>query len=162
MMKIGETPGGAPELPDPKRKIRDRGGVVSAKGVAPERVESAPAFSQALFHATQATAHRALDQIMDELARQGERLAATQNFEELEKYKGLVSEFLKKATQGIGKLAFSDGGAPGQSARVHILLKKVDAGLESLTREVLSKQSTPIAILARLDQIRGMLLDLYK
>jgi len=161
-MKIGETAGQAPDLPDPKRRIKDRGPLASSKGVSQARVEAPPAFAQAFFDATQATLARALDTVMEELGRQGERLAATQNFDELGKYKALVQEFLRKATSGIGKLQLTDGGSQGKSAKVHVLLKKVDAGLEALTREVLSAQSTPIAILARLDQIRGLLLDFYK
>jgi uncharacterized protein YaaR (DUF327 family) len=160
-MKVGETSGQAPDVPDPKRRIKDRAGVGASKGVAGARVEQAPAFAQAFFEATQATVHRALDQIMDELGRQGEKLAASQNFDELGKYKALVQEFLKKATQGIGKLHLTDGGA-GRSAKVHVILKKVDTQLEALTREVLSSQATPINLLARLDQIRGLLLDFYK
>ena len=47
---------------------------------------------------------------MEELGKQGEKLAAAQNFAELEKYKALVAEFLRTVTQGVGKLHFSDGG----------------------------------------------------
>lgn len=162
-MKIGETSGQAPDnIPDPKRRVKDRGSVASSKGVSSARVEPPQAFSAALFEATQATVTRALDQIMDELGRQGEKLAANQNFDELGRYKDLVREFMLKATQGIGKLQLTDGGSQGRSGKVHVILKKVDSELEALTRDVLARQATPIAILSRLDQIRGLLLDLYK
>ena len=163
MMKIGETSGQAPDnIPDPKRRIKDRGGVGSSKGVSASRIEPPQPFAAALFEATQATVSRALDQIMDELGRQGEKLAASQNFDELGKYKELVREFLAKATQGMATLQLTDGGSQGRSGKVHVILKKVDLELEALTRDVLARQATPIAILARLDQIRGLLLDLYK
>src|SRR5665213_2930592 len=162
MMKIGDMAGQMPDLPESKRRIKDRAPVGSSKSVSGARTESAPGFAQGFMDATQATYTRALDQIMDELGRQGEKLAGSQNFDELEKYKVLVQEFLKKASQGIAKLRLTDGGSQGHSAKVHVILQKVDNQMESLTREVLAKQATPIAILARLDQIRGLLLDLYK
>jgi hypothetical protein len=166
MMKIGDAAGAgqASELPESKRRVKDRNAVGAAKGVAGAKgtLESAAGFAAAFLDATQATLTRALDTIMDELGRQGEKLAGSQNFDELGKYKALVKEFMFKATQGIGKLKLTDGGSQGRSGKVHVILQKVDAGLEELTREVLAKQSTPLALLARLDQIRGLLLDLYK
>jgi uncharacterized protein YaaR (DUF327 family) len=38
----------------------------------------------------------------------------------------------------------------------------MDLELDALTRDVLARQNTPLKILERLDQIRGLLLDLYK
>lgn len=166
MMKIGDMGGAgqAAELPESRRRVKDRNSVGGPKAVAGTKgtQESSAGFAQAFIDATQATLTRALGTIMDELGRQGERLAGSQNFDELGKYKALVKEFMVKATQGIGRLKLTDGGSQGRSGKVHVILQKVDAELEALTREVLAKQSTPIALLARLDQIRGLLLDLYK
>jgi len=161
-MKVGEASGQMPELPSERRKVRGKDGGGPARSVAGGGKVEAPAFGEALLDASRGTVVRALDQILDELARQGEKLAAAQNFDELEKYKSLVQEFLKKITQGVGRLHFSDGGTHGQTARVHVILKKVDLELDALTREVLARQNTPLKILERLDQIRGLLLDLYK
>jgi uncharacterized protein len=161
-MKIGEMTGQAADLPEPKRKVKERDSVGSSKGVSSVRAGATAGFAQAFVEASQASLTRALDTIMEELGRQGEKLAGSQNFGELEKYKALVKEFLLKATTGVGKLRLTDGGSQGRSGKVHVILEKVDAAMEALTREVLAKQATPIAILARLDQIRGMLLDLYK
>ncbi|HTB22831.1 MAG TPA: YaaR family protein [bacterium] len=162
MMKIGEMTGQAADLPEPKRRVKERGTVGASKELGAARAGSPPAFAQAFVDASQATLTRALDTIMDELGRQGEKLAASQNFHELDKYKTLVKEFVLKATQGAAKLRVVDGGAQGRLGKVHVILQKVDDAMEALTREVLAKQATPIAILARLDQIRGLLLDLYK
>jgi uncharacterized protein YaaR (DUF327 family) len=162
MMKVGEASGQMPELPGERRKVRGKDGSGAARPVSGGGKAEAPAFGEALMDASRGTVVRALDQILEELSRQGEKLAAAQNFDELEKYKALVQEFLKKITQGVGRLHFSDGGSNGQAARVHVILKKVDLELDALTREVLARQNTPLKLLERLDQIRGLLLDLYK
>jgi uncharacterized protein YaaR (DUF327 family) len=161
MMKIGEA-GPLPEFPSDKRKVKAKDGGPGAKPVAGGSSAEAPSFGKAFLDVTKGAVTRALDLILDELMSQGERLAAAQNFDELDKYKALVQEFLKKATSGIGKLHFTDGGAQGKAAKVHVILQKVDLQLDALTKDVLARQTTPLKILERLDQIRGLLLDLYK
>jgi uncharacterized protein YaaR (DUF327 family) len=161
MMKIGEA-GPLPELPDDRRKVKGKDAQAGARAVGGGKAEAAPSFGKAFLDVTKGAITRALDLILDELSSQGERLAAAQNFDELDKYKALVQEFLKKATQGIGKLHFSDGGSGGKAGKVHVILQKVDLQLDALTKDVLARQNTPLKILERLDQIRGLLLDLYK
>ena len=160
MLKIGEA-NPLPDLPDPKKRIKGKDGAAGNSKVGAQASEGA-AFSEAFLDASRATVSRALDQVLEELSRQGERLAAAQNFEELEKYKSLVKEFLVGVTQGVGKLHFSDGGGKSRSAKVHVILQKVDLELDALAKDVLRRQATQLRILERLDQIRGLLLDLYK
>jgi uncharacterized protein YaaR (DUF327 family) len=159
-MKIGES-NPLPDLPNPNRRIKGKDDASSAKGSTAARRAEEPQFGQALLDASRQQAARALDLILADLDASGERLAAAQSFEELERYKGLVQEFLKKVTQGLGKLHFSDGGQERQ-AKVHVILQRVDQELGRLAEEVLKRQAGQLRILERLDQIRGLLLDLYK
>lgn len=159
MMKVGDAQP-MPDLPD-RKKVKGKDDAAAAKKVGGRKAESAQ-FSQAFMDASKGTVTRALDQILDELGRQGERLSAAQNFAELEKYKALVAEFLKTVTQGLGKLHFSDAGSRAKNAKVHVILQKVDLELDALAKDVMAKQATQLRILERLDQIRGLLLDLYK
>jgi uncharacterized protein YaaR (DUF327 family) len=162
MLKIGDAQP-LPDLPDPRRRRvgAKEGATGAGKSEGPAGVE-ASTFSRAFLDASKGAVTRALDQILDELNRQGERLLSSQNFRELERYKELVQEFLRTVTQGLGRLHFSDGGAQGRRAKVHVILQKVDEALEALAKDVLARQATQLKILERLDQIRGLLLDLYK
>ena len=160
-MKIGET-NPLPDLPNPNnRKVREKDKAGTAKGLGAQKNEEA-SFGKAFLDATKDQATRQLDRILFDLDASGERLAAAQSFEELEKYKGLVKEFMQKVTQGLGKLHFSDGGSGGKQAKVHVILQKVDLALDQLAQEVVKRQQGQLRILEKLDQIRGMLLDLYK
>jgi uncharacterized protein len=159
-MKIGET-NPLPDLPNPNnRKVKDKDKVGAPKGLGVQKQEEA-GFGKAFLDASRQQASRALDRILLDLDASGERLAAAQSFEELEKYKALVKEFMQKVTQGLGKLHFSDGGGGGQ-AKVHVILQKVDLALDQLAQEVVKRQQGQLRILEKLDQIRGLLLDLYK
>ena len=160
-MKIGET-NPLPDLPNPNnRKVKEKEKLGTAKAGTVQKQEEA-SFGKALMDASREQASRALDRILTELDASGERLSAAQSFEELEKYKGLVREFLLKVTQGVGKLHFTDGGSGGKQAKVHVILQKVDLALDQLAQEVVKRQQGQLRILEKLDQIRGLLLDLYK
>jgi uncharacterized protein YaaR (DUF327 family) len=159
-MKIGDAQP-MPDLPDPKKRVKGKDNAPAPKGVGAKREPEAVNFSKAFLDASKGTVSRALDQILEDLGKQGEKLAAAQNFAELEKYKGLVAEFLRTVTQGVGKLHFSDGGS-ARNAKVHVILKKVDLEMDALAKDVLNKQGSQLKILERLDQIKGLLLDLYK
>ena len=160
-MKVGEA-NPLPDLPNPNtnKRIKGKEQTASSKGSGVARQEEA-VFSKAFLDASRQQASRALDLVLAELDASGERLAAAQSFEELERYKQLVKEFLQKVTQGLGKLHFSDGGS-GKQAKVHVILEKVDLELGRLAEEVVKRQAGQLRILERLDQIRGLLLDLYK
>jgi len=158
-VKIAETSGQLPDLPREPRKVKGKEGGSPAKGTALQGPEET-AFSQAFLEASRSSARRSLDEVLQDLDRQGERLAANQNFEELEAYKKLVKEFMVQAA-GAAKLRLV--GDPAQLDRkVHVILDKVDKELEALAKQVLGRQSPQLRILERLDEIRGMLLDLYK
>jgi len=160
-MKIGET-NPLPDLPNPNnRKIKEKDKVGTSKGTAVQKQEEA-SFGKAFLDASRDQAARALDRILNELDASGERLAAAQSFEELERYKNLVREFMQKVTQGVGKLHFTDGGSAGKQAKVHVILQKVDLALDQLAQEVVKRQQGQLRLLEKLDQIRGLLLDLYK
>ena len=159
-MKIGEA-NQLPDLPNPNRRIKGKEQAGASKGLGVDKQEE-PVFGKAFLDASKQQAMRAWDLIMAELDASGERLAAAQSFEELEKYKALVKEFLQKVTQGIGKLHFSDGGQGGSQAKVHVILQKVDLELDQLAQAVVKRQAGQLRILEKLDQIRGLLLDLYK
>lgn len=161
MLKIGEAQP-LPDLPDPKKRVKGKDGGSSARAVGNKSSVEGTAFSQAFLDASKSTVARALDQILEELSSQGEKLAAAQNFVELDRYKALVVEFMRTVTQGVGKLHFTDAGSKTKNSKVHVILQKVDLELDALAKDVLSRQATQLRILERLDQIRGLLLDLYK
>jgi uncharacterized protein len=158
-MRVGETTNKMPDLPESK-KIHGKAKGTGAKKVAGQAAEVD--FSQTLFSAAETSIVGSLDEILRDLDQQGERLVRTQNFNELEKYKDLVKAFIIKVTKDLYHLRSSDGGAGQTNQKVYVILQKVDLELDALTKQVLSKQKTQLKILERLDQIKGLLLDLYK
>ncbi|ADL11595.1 YaaR family protein [Acetohalobium arabaticum] len=102
-----------------------------------------------------------LDELLGQIDKQGERLSQKRTFKELVRYKKMVQQFVKEAVEKMYRVKeeFSTYGSGNH--KVYNLVVKVDESLEELTELVLDKQSTQLEILDRLDEVRGMLVDIY-
>lgn len=98
---------------------------------------------------------------LDTLDELGARLSQTFSFEDLLVYKKLLGGFLEDSlTQIYGlkkETGWSAAGRPKLYQRIELLNQEV----EELTQIVLKKQGDCVQILAKLDSIRGILVDLY-
>jgi uncharacterized protein YaaR (DUF327 family) len=91
---------------------------------------------------------------------QGEKLSSNVDIKELKKYKKLVTEFLYETTsnsQKFNKQSFLD--RRGRH-KVYATVQKVNQELDELTKEVLKDEKDNINILGRIDDIKGLLLDI--
>ena len=96
----------------------------------------------------------------DEIARQGEKLAEKVDIRELRIYKKLISDFMDEAvgnSRKFSKQSFLD--RRGRH-KVYAVIKKVNEELDDLTREVLKGEKDRIKILKKLDDIKGLILDI--
>ena len=97
---------------------------------------------------------------LQRLDAQGEKLAKTFSLQELIKFKNMVKGFLKKT---LGKSRFmqeetvwDSSGQPRAMARV----AKIDRALEVLGQQLLYSQDDPLKILAKIDEFKGLIIDL--
>ncbi|NLY42685.1 MAG: YaaR family protein [Clostridiaceae bacterium] len=100
-----------------------------------------------------------LKNLLERIDVQAERLSNNMNIAELKEYKRLVQEFLHIVTKNsyrFEKQQFLDSRG---RYRVFSIVKKVNEHLDSLTKEILRKEKSRIDILSRLDDIRGLLLN---
>lgn len=98
--------------------------------------------------------------ILDSISKQGERLSKNIDIKELQVYKKLVSEFLYEATSNSHQFHKESVLDRRGRHRVFATIKKVNTQLEELTQEVLKEEKDNITILQKLDDIRGLLLDI--
>ena len=119
-------------------------------------------FLKELDDATEEQVKRSLDQLIEELSQQAKVLTEHRTFEELNKYKTLVKDFMKQAIQKIYNVKVSDSSKfMIKRKKVYIMVEMVDAELEKLTQKILNQHAETIEILSALDKIRGMLVDMY-
>jgi uncharacterized protein len=105
--------------------------------------------------------HVDFDNLVDEISRQGERFSKNPTFQELKSYKSLVKAFLKHVTEHMYSIEHHVGGTRLKQ-KIYTVTKIIDERLQALSKLILDQQEKNIDLLATLDEIRGLLIDLYK
>ena len=91
----------------------------------------------------------------------GRRLSKNMSLSDLQKYRRKIGEFLKMCiTQGF---SFKEERFPARYGRSKILsiIKTVNKKLIDLAEELISENRDSLRVMALVDEIRGLLLDLY-
>jgi uncharacterized protein len=101
-----------------------------------------------------------LEELVNDIVKQGEKLGKRVDIKELRDYKRLISEFLGVAVGNSRK--FSKQSLLDRRGRhkVYALIKKINNELDLLTQEVMNGEKDNIDILRRVDDIRGLILDM--
>lgn len=77
------------------------------------------------------------------------------------RYKGLVQRFMKTVISRLYRTRETLSSRAVDPQKIYTLLEEVDKNLKLLTEEVLSGQADSLSLMARIDEIRGLLVDLY-
>ena len=104
--------------------------------------------------------HLEFDELIEEITKQGELFAKNPTQELLKKYKSMIRDFLKYVTDHMLQIEHYTGGKLKQ--KIYTVTKIVDERLERLTEHIMKNQANNIDLLSTLDEIRGLLVDLYK
>ena len=101
-----------------------------------------------------------LENIFEKITVQSDKIGDKVYLKDILEYKKLVKEFLNVATQNSHQ--FSNENFLYRKARYrnYSIVKTVDRELESLTKDFINGQIDHMGILKKMDDIRGMLLDI--
>ena len=91
---------------------------------------------------------------------QGKRLADRVDVKEFEKYRRLIREFLDEIVSNGYTFSKEDAYASRGRHRYIATVKVIDEKLDELGKEVMKEQADSIEVLHRIDDIRGLLLDM--
>ncbi len=103
-----------------------------------------------------------LDKLIDQVDKVGKKFSNNPDIQNLQEYKSLIKAFLDTMIQKMYKIKEKMGHRSWVKQKVFITVEKINEKLEQLTKFVLEKQTENINLLATLDEIRGLLVDLYK
>ena len=101
-----------------------------------------------------------LQGLMEEIVMQGEKLSKRRDIKDMRRYRSLVKDFLNEVvtrSHAFSRENFLD--RRGRH-RVYGIVKEVDKSLDELAQELLKDEKDNLAILGKIDDIRGMLLDI--
>jgi len=129
---------------------------VSAKGV--EGANSK--FGQSLKEREESYCYQRMQELLQEIDRMADKLAKNLDLSNLMRYRQMVKEFLKEATKRAYLLREEKGITRRGSSSLLVTVRTVDTQTEELLKSFVSRKTTPDEILAALDKIRGLLVDL--
>lgn len=101
-----------------------------------------------------------LNGLMSQIDEQGKKLADHMDIRDMKKYRTLVKSFINEVvnrSHTFEKQNFLD--RRGRH-RVYGMIKLVDKNLDDLAQELVSEEKDHLSILGRVDEIRGLLLDI--
>ncbi len=104
-----------------------------------------------------------LNTILADLDKEGKNFSKNPNMETLKKYKTLVKSFMDTVINKMYKLKEEyKYRYKTKQKQIFIIVETINKKLEKLTNFVIDKEKENINLLSTLDEIRGLLLDLYK
>lgn len=116
-------------------------------------------FAQELNRHKEAASHYRMHELLEQVDKLCQQLQKNMNIHDLVRYKRLVKEFLQEATSHIYQIQ-QERGISRKGRTLLITVNTVDQELEQLVESFVKKKTDPLDMLAVMDRIRGMLLDL--
>ena len=101
-----------------------------------------------------------LGNMMQEITEQGEKIAKHMDIKDMRKYRQLVKDFLNEVVNRSHKFSRENFLDRRGRHRVYGIVKLVDKNLDELAGELVKEEKNHIEIIGRIDDIRGLLLDI--
>ena len=137
-------------------------GQFAARGSEVRRADQSEAllFRRTLTELTKEAYAARLEELKKKIDEQGERLADKADIKEFEKYRNLIREFIDEIVSNGYTFSKEDTYASRGKRRYIATVDVVNEKLDELGKEVLNDQADKLEILSRIDDIRGLLLDM--
>ena len=102
-----------------------------------------------------------LSTMMQEIIQQGDRISKKMDVRDMKKYRALIKDFMNEIVNRSHKFSRENFLDKKGRHRVYGIIRQVDDTLDELARELVKDEKDHIAILSRIDEIRGLLLDIF-
>lgn len=102
-----------------------------------------------------------LTTLMEDITMQGEKISKRKDIKDMRKYRSLIKDFMNEIisrSHSFSRENFLD--RKGRH-RVYGIIRLVDQTLDELATELLKDEKDNIAILQKIGDIRGLLLDIF-
>ncbi|NLW26266.1 YaaR family protein [Acetivibrio saccincola] len=99
--------------------------------------------------------------LVNKIEEQGEKLSKKIDLRELKIYKRLIADFLDEVVSNSHKFTKDSTLDRRGRYKVYATVKKINKELDELTQEVLKEEKDNIAVLKKIEDIRGLVLDLF-
>lgn len=102
-----------------------------------------------------------LTALMEEITMQGEKISKKKDIKDMKKYRGLIKEFLNEVVNRSHSFSRENFLDRKGRHRVYGIVRLIDENLDELAQELIKDEQDGIAILNKIGEIRGLLLDIF-
>jgi hypothetical protein len=102
-----------------------------------------------------------LNLLMEEIVMQGDKIVKRTDIRDMRKYRTLIKEFMNEIVNRSHKFTRENFLDRRGRHRVYGIIRLVDEKLDELAQELVKEEKDSISILAKVDEIRGLLLDIF-
>ena len=101
-----------------------------------------------------------LTSLMKDIEEQGQKIAKHMDIKDMKKYRTSIKEFMNEIAAHSHEFSRENFLDRRGRHRVYGIIREVDKTLDELADELMKDEKDHIAILGKIDDIRGMLLDI--
>ena len=112
-------------------------------------------------HVEEAELQERLTNLMAEITTEGEKLAKKRDVKDMRHYRGLVKEFLNEVVTRSHSFSRENFLDRRGRHRGYGIIRLVDENLDQLAQELMKDEKDNLAILNKIGEIRGLLLDIF-
>ncbi|MBQ8625104.1 MAG: YaaR family protein [Agathobacter sp.] len=102
-----------------------------------------------------------VDALLKDITVQGERIAQHMDIRDLRKYRGLIKDFLNEVVYRSHKFSRDNFLDRRGRHRVYGIIRLIDENLDALAEELVADEKDHLAILSRIGEIQGLILDIF-
>lgn len=102
-----------------------------------------------------------LNLMMEEIVMQGDKIVKRMDIKDMRRYRSLIKDFMNEIVNRSHKFSRENFLDRRGRHRVYGIIRQVDDKLDELAQELMKEEKDKIAILAKVGEIRGLLLDIF-
>lgn len=112
-------------------------------------------------HIQEAELQEKLQTLMAEITIQGEKLSKRRDVKDMKHYRGLIKAFLNEVVVHSHSFTRENFLDRRGRHRVYGIIRLIDENLDQLAQELMKDERDNLAILNRIGEIQGLLLDIF-
>jgi len=112
-------------------------------------------------HIEEADLQARLSTMMEEITMQGNKIAKRRDVRDMRRYRSLIKDFMNEIVSRSHSFTRENFLDRRGRHRVYGIIRRVDETLDELAQELVKDEQDHIAILEKIGEIRGLLLDIF-
>ncbi|MCQ2540700.1 MAG: YaaR family protein [Lachnospiraceae bacterium] len=112
-------------------------------------------------HISESDLQEKLTSLMTEISAQGEKIGKKKDIRDMRKYRSLIKEFMNEIVNRSHEFSRENFLDRKGRHRVYGIIRLVDSNLDELAQELCKDEKDNMAVLAKIGEIRGLLLDIF-